>query len=80
MFLKIMSGEDAADSDSRKTFQLLDNVESAEFKRESDKALVAVLFKNGDTEDFDCPGNAYLMNDAGKTVASFGSAPLHKAA
>lgn len=77
MFLKIMSGEDCADSDTRKSFQLLDHVESADFEREDGKAKVAVLFASGDVESFDVDGNVYLMNDAGKTVASFGSSPPH---
>lgn len=80
MFLKIMSGEDAPDSDSRKTFQLLDHVASAEFERENGRALAHVLFVSGEEESYPLEGNAYLMNDAGKTVASFGSAPYHPGA
>lgn len=76
MFLKIMGGEDAPDSDTRKTFQLLDKVASAAFVREGDKAKVAVMFDNGDQEEFPCDGNAYLMNEAGDTVARFGAAQI----
>lgn len=74
LFVKIMSAEDAPDNDPRKSFQLLANVESAVFLREDGKAHVAVLFKNGDQEDFDVGGNCYLMNEAGETVARFGAA------
>lgn len=80
MFLKIMSSENAPDSDTRKSFQLLDHVESAEFVREGGSAHVAVLFNDGDREHFPCEGNAYLMNDNGKTVAQFGSAGIPDAA
>ena len=76
MFLKITSSEDAPDSDSRKTFQLFDHVESVLFERNGAGPAAVVTFDNGEQERFDLPGNAYLMNDHGKTVASFGSAPL----
>lgn len=76
MFVKIMSNEDASDTDTRKNFQLLANVEAADFKREEGKAYVSVLFKNGDQEDFDVAGNCYLMNEAGETVAKFGAASI----
>lgn len=79
MFLKIMSGESTPDSDPRKSFQLLDNVESAIFKREDNgnTARVEVLFEDGGQEDFPCAGNCYLMNNAGNTVAKFGPHPIH---
>ena len=81
MYLKIMSGENAADSDSRKAFKLLDHVESAGFCRETPEGcIVEVLFTNGDHEQFPVPSNAYLMNDSGDTIAHFGSAPLPAAA
>lgn len=76
MYLKIMGGEDAPDSDTRKTFQLLDHVTSAAFIREGGKARVAVLFEDGDQEDFPCDGNAYMLNDNGLTVAQFGATEI----
>lgn len=78
MLLKIMSGENAPDSDSRKTFQLLDGVLSVHFKRDKDKAAaVKVVFDNGDDpETFKLVGNCYLMNGDGKTIASFGPMAL----
>lgn len=80
MFLKIMSGENSPDSDSRKAFHLLDHVESADITRDDGKATVAVTFADGGQEDFEIPGNAYLMNSAGETVATFGSAAYRRAA
>jgi hypothetical protein len=80
MFLKIMSAENLSDSDSRKSFKLLDHVESAEFFRKPEGAQINVLFEGGDNENFPCEGNAYLMNDNGKTVAQFGPAGLPDAA
>lgn len=81
MFLKIMSGEDAPDSDSRKMFKLFDHVSTAEFSRKPGKGVVAEVVFDDDTEEsFDIPGNAYLMNAEGITVASVGSAPYRRAA
>lgn len=80
MLVKIMSGEDAPDDDTRKVFKILGDVTAAEFSRAKGKPEVEVAFRNGTVETFPCPGNVYLMNDNGDTVASFGSAPYRKAA
>lgn len=76
MLLKIMGDDDTGDDDSRKTFQLLDQVTSAKFEREGGQARVDVLFDDGAAESFPVHGNVYLMNDQGKTVAHFGSHPV----
>jgi hypothetical protein len=78
MLLKIMGAEDSSDDDSRKTFQLHEGVLSVSFKRTDGNARVCATFADrlGLTETFDVPGNAYVMTDQGKTVASFGSAPV----
>ena len=76
MFLKMMSGENAPDGDSRKTFRILDDVTAVDFRRDPDgKAMAAVTFRQGPGETFSPGGNCYLLNDAGDTVASFGVAP-----
>lgn len=76
MFLKIMSGDEKlADCDSRKTFQLFDKVTCVTFNRAPDgePPRARIVFEgDDDIEDFPVPGNAYLMNDQGKTIASFG--------
>jgi hypothetical protein len=91
MYLKIMSGEDAPDGDSRKCFRLIDDVLDVEFGRLITPAgeklpanrlianqgpTVKVFLKNGTpAETVHLEGNAYLMNEAGETIASFGVCP-----
>ncbi len=77
MFLKIMNcGDNAPDEDSRATFTLHDHVATASFSREGGKAFVCATFEDGsDPERFEVPGNAYMMNQAGDTVAHFGAHP-----
>ena len=78
MFLKIMSAENLADSDSRKQFDLHANIETVRFYRDDDDDLdvyARVKFTTGDMEErLRLPGNAYLMNAEGKTIATFGVA------
>ena len=83
MLLKIMSPENAADDDSRKTFRLYGGVKSVEFERESAEELglanaFAHIVYDDDrmSESIIVNGNAYVMNDAGKTVASFAAGLL----
>jgi hypothetical protein len=74
MLLKIMSAENIPDDDSRKLFMLHSNVASVEFGRWENKPTACVHYLDGTTnETVPLAGNAYLMNDAGKTVASFGA-------
>lgn len=76
MLLKIMSAENADDSDSRKMFTLHAHVATVEFLRIDGRAVANVIFDNGAEEGFPVPGNAYVMNDTGDTVATFGSATI----
>ena len=85
MLVKIMGAEDAPDDDSRKTFRVLADVIDVEFIRVTAPdypypAQVRLLFGRPGTpgETFDVPGNVYVMNDNGKTVASFGSSEIPK--
>lgn len=80
MYVKIMGRENAADDDSRKMFAVHAHVASAEFVRKDGKAVVEVLFDDDSTERFDVPGNAYVLNDNGDTIASFGAHRLPAAA
>ena len=82
MYLKIMDDENAPDEDSRKTYRLLSDVIAVKFSRISNigegpqaGAFVFVKFKTGEPETFDVFGNAYVMNDNGKTISSWGSMP-----
>ena len=86
MHLKIMDAENAPDNDSRKTYRLLADVIAVKFSRISSAdegpevgAFVCVTFQNGACERFGVPGNAYLMNENGKTISSWGSAPFGEA-
>lgn len=83
MYLKIMDAENAPDDDSRKTYRLLADVTAVKFSRVSDVGegpevgtFAFVRFKGGEPETFDVPGNAYVMNENGKTISSWGSHPF----
>lgn len=78
LIIKLMSDEDAPDQDTRKSYRLFTGVTSASFSRdESGAGIMMVHFEaKEDEETFDVIGNVYVMNEAGKTISSFGSAPL----
>lgn len=78
VMLKMMGAEDAPDNDSRKSFMLIDGLESVNFKRPEDAhgAFAYLVFKSGETRCVNVHGNCYVLNDGGKTVASFGVTPL----
>lgn len=80
MLLKIMGAEDAPDSDSRKTFRILSGVTAVEFARKSGSAIACVAFDDNAVEEYEIVGNAYVMNNDGDTVASFGAAGIPDAA
>lgn len=74
LVLKIMSGEDKADSNTSKCFRFV-NIGDRNFAffRKDGKPLFAFCELNGDIYDGDyieLHGNAYVMQD-GKTIASF---------
>lgn len=81
MYLKLMSGEDAPDGDSCKTYRLFSHVSSVSFDRRANGTAVAEVVFDVDSasgvgiETFELEGNAYLMNDDGKTISSFGCMP-----
>lgn len=77
MYLKIMGPENAPDADTRKTFRLIECRE-AQFYRDDDGNAFAYMNPGSWDDGYELPivGNAYLMNESGKTVASFGSARL----
>lgn len=81
MFLKIMGPEDMADANSGKTFHILADVTAVEFRRGSKAdgdefdGAQAVVWRTGHGCEFHpIHGNAYVLNDDGKTIESFGSA------
>lgn len=86
LIVKIMSSEDTADSDARKSFALHAGVKSAIFERRGDgtsddpstfrQPWLSLLFADGEKEAFEPQGNVYVMNERGQTVASYGVAPI----
>lgn len=78
LIVKMMSDEDTPDTDARKSYRLFTGVVDVKFERGSQGEPYMNLMFNGedDQETYDVIGNVYVMNEAGKTVASFGNAPL----
>lgn len=78
LLVKMMSAEDTPDTDSRKAHELFTDVIKVEFTRGSNgEAFVHLLFKDSEDEEiYDVTGNVYVMNENGKTISHFGSAPL----
>lgn len=88
LIVKIMGAENAPDDDPRKTFQLHTGVIATAFLRRSENepdappASVCLTFEPRSpvnepwTGTFPVHGNVYVMNEAGKTIASFGAAPI----
>ena len=83
MLLKIMSNENLPDDDNRKAFRLYSGVSQVEFQKvghptstDEPAAYAHVLWENGESESLRLGANAYVMNDAGKTVASFAAGRL----
>lgn len=77
LIVKIMSDEDLADDDFRKSFELFTDVKNVEFHRRPGAPVAALTFNAGSALDGEYPlvGNVYVMNESGKTVAHFGVAP-----
>lgn len=75
MYLKLMTGDlNKPDSDPLKSFRLMQQVVDVEVVRESSGEInnVTAYFEDGTMETFLCRGRVYIMNDQGRTVASFG--------
>lgn len=91
LIVKIMSDEDTADTDTRKSFAIHAGVASAIFERlpaykadgdgqpeTPERPWLTLIFtdKAMESEAFQPRGNVYVMNEQGKTVASYGIAPI----
>lgn len=87
LIVKIMGGDNTADTDTRAQHRLIAGVIDTEFvRREDDRPLLRIwlhpdLVVEGETGRVEVPldGNVYVMNEAGKTVSSFGVAPIIEA-
>lgn len=94
MFLKLMSATNHPDSDSRKTFELIE-CERVLFwrnatgqrpegwcrvteRRPEDPDAYARVWRHGSVGHEDVPlyGNAYVLNNNGRNVDSFGVSPI----
>jgi hypothetical protein len=76
MFLKIMSDEDLPDEDPRKSYTLFEKVDEVKFARESrgGGTFVQYIDAHGTPVDRPLYGNAYVFNDIGHLISSFGVA------
>jgi len=81
LYVKIMSDEDSPDTDPYKNFTIVpvenDQVmcfcENAEGSgSDIPKYMLEVHLPDGSREGHPLTGNAYVMNEAGKTIASHG--------
>ncbi|MFM0432415.1 hypothetical protein PQQ75_25615 [Paraburkholderia aspalathi] len=76
LYLKIMSGAGGLDSDPRKKFRLFPisdgcHVEfAANHEGTDDEQPIARIWRGTDLElEIGLPGNGYLMNEGGRTIA-----------
>lgn len=81
MILMMCSGQDLPDTDPRKDVQLVDSVRYARARRhETGEMALDVEYsyplRELTSESFILQGNAYLMDDTGKTIRSFSPNPV----
>lgn len=75
--IKIMSDEPGFDDEPTKDCLIIGGVTSAKYRKnvETGEAILTLTYDHFveglDKEDFVLKANAYLMNDAGKTVQTF---------
>lgn len=73
MYLKMMGPEDLPDSDTRKSYRLVQQVVDARTERHEDgKAFISYTIESGEMFTVPVSGNVYILNDQGKTVSTFG--------
>ena len=83
LYVKIMSDQDLLDTDPYKNFTivLVENNEIMRFAqnrlggtdREYSRYVLEVHAPEGGIETHELTGNAYVMNEAGKTIATHGA-------
>jgi len=77
MILKLMSGEDLPDDDCGKGCRIVDQVREANYytNEPTQEKIIIVTYETPNRsllqETFTLYGNAYLMNDNGKTLQSY---------
>lgn len=83
MLIKIMSNEDIADDNSSKDCLIVSGVTSVKYHKNipTTEAILTLSYEKPIEglvkEDFVLNGNAYLMNDNGKTIQSFYPMPTY---
>lgn len=87
LIAKIMSGENVPDDDPRKSHRLFEGLREVHFERKVDGTPWVTLRRSGfhldgedDATSFEPKGNVYVMNEAGKTVSTYGVARLPETA
>lgn len=70
LFLKLMSEENKPDSNTSKKFNLL-CVDNVHFERNDNGKPFAVIYVGEDKFSYELKGNAYVLSQYGKTIASF---------
>jgi hypothetical protein len=85
LIVKMMSAEDAPDEDTRKTYRLITGVIDARFERDEEAGgpVMYVWYSSPDEDrpsTFCISGNVYIMNEAGRTISSFGASEIPKVA
>ena len=71
MIVKIMDNSGHHDSDPHKTYTVFINVTSINLNIVDDKPTIYICFRTGTDERYDVFGDVYIMNDAGKMVATY---------
>lgn len=76
MILKMMSGENMFDDNTSKGCRVVDNVCEVHYHQiDTKEQMLSVTYNSTNRglmqEDFILSGNAYLMNNDGKTIQSF---------
>lgn len=83
--VKVMSAEPHPDDDSRRTHTLFTDIREVHFERKPDGTPWLTLRRSGfdlervdDATSFQPQGNVYVMNEAGRTVSTFGVSEIPK--
>ena len=76
LILKVMGSADLPDHDSRKAHELYANIARVDFRRGEDGVYAHMVRADGVYESVQLFGNAYVLNEQGKTIDSFGPADI----
>jgi hypothetical protein len=77
LLIKMMSGEDKPDGQNDKSFDLVqvNSLENVKFFRDSEdekhEPIVRIFKQDGEYSTYYPKGNTYVLNENGKTIATF---------